>query len=279
MRYLIFLGLCVLLSSYFFREDASKHPIVSQNNISKGEELEYRLNFGFITVGKAQMKVYPGTYRVNGRGCYRMDIFGQTSGAVDWVAKVDDNWGAYVDTLSLVPHIAYRKIKENKHRKHEIVNFDRNTNTIEVMVKDKHTGEFKEPSYFKAPEDIRDLVGGYMYLRTLDYSKYRKGDIIVVDAFFEDQIYDFAIRYEGKEEVKLKLGKFTAIKLVPVMPDNKLFSGKDAITVWFSDDINKVPLKIKANMAVGHAECELISYKGLKGNLNGAKTLQQGGSY
>lgn len=265
---IIFLLLC---SAFLVKKESTIHPNIDQNSISKGEVLEYKVNFGLFTVGKAQMRIYPGNYNINGRGCYRMDIFGKTSGAVDWVAKVDDNWGAYIDTLSLLPHLTYRKIQENNYRKHEIVKFDHRTNMIEAKVMDKHTGEFKEPEYYQAPDNIRDMIGGFLYLRALDYDSYTPSDTIVIDAFFEDQIYEFAIRYEGKEEVKTKVGDFNAIKLVPIMPDNKIFAGKNSISVWLSDDQNRIPLKVQADMFIGHAGVELISFEGIKNGLEMAK--------
>ena len=50
------------------------------------------------------------------------------------------------------------------------------------------------------------------------------------------------------------------------MPENSLFDGENSIRVWISDDINKVPLKIKANMFVGAVEVDIESF--VKGNVN-----------
>jgi hypothetical protein len=52
------------------------------------------------------------------------------------------------------------------------------------------------------------------------------------------------------------------------MPDNKLFAGENSITTWFSDDKNRIPLKVSANMFIGSAGVELISYKGLRNPVN-----------
>jgi hypothetical protein len=52
------------------------------------------------------------------------------------------------------------------------------------------------------------------------------------------------------------------------MPENSLFKGKDSITAWFSDDKNRIPIKVSADMFIGSAGVELTSYKGLKNPLN-----------
>jgi hypothetical protein len=245
------------------REEHFNYPVIP-NNFTKGEVLEYKINFGLFTVGKAQMKMYENIYNINGRGCYKLDVHGKTSGAVDWVAKVNDNWGAYIDTAALVPHISYRNIQENNYRKKEIVKFDHNTNMVEAKVLDNKTGEFKEPQYFQAPENVRDMLGGYLFLRAVNFTKVRKGDTLLIKAFFEDTFYDFSIIFKGREELKTKLGTFKALKLVPVMPDNKLFAGENSVALWLSDDEYKIPLKISANMFIGSAGCELVKYKGVK---------------
>ena len=64
--------------------------------------------------------------------------------------------------------------------------------------------------------------------------------------------------------VSTKAGDIRAIKLVPRMPANKLFDGKDAITVYLSDDKNKIPVLIQAEMFVGTVSVNLYEYKNLQ---------------
>lgn len=263
MKYLLLLLFTILSSAFIINAELHTYPVIPFS-FSKGEHLEYKVNFGFITVGTATMKVYENTYNINGRRCYKMDVFGKTSGAVDWVARINDNWGAYIDTAALVPHISYRNIQENNYRKKEVVKFDHTTNMVETKVLDNKTGEFKEPEYYQAPDNVRDMIGGYMFLRSLNFENMKAGDTLEINAFFENTIYDFAIIYKGKEDVKTKIGTFRAIKLVPIMPNNKVFAGENAITLWMSDDENRIPLKINANMFVGSAGVDLVNYKGLK---------------
>jgi hypothetical protein len=91
---------------------------------------------------------------------------------------------------------------------------------------------------------------------------------VLVTGFFEDEFYKLKIIYKGKENVKLKVGRVRALVFKPVMPKNKVFDGENSITAWFSDDKNRIPLKISAEMFIGSAGVELISYKNLKNPLN-----------
>ncbi|MDN5210696.1 DUF3108 domain-containing protein [Fulvivirgaceae bacterium BMA12] len=261
-----FFGL-LFLSSFILRE-GSVYEAAGNNSFTTGELLNFHVTFGIFSVGEAKMEIKDKTFNINGKKCYRVDVHGKTTGLVSWVAKVNDVWGAYVDTVAMTPQISYRKIRENNYKKDEIVKFDHNTNMIEYKVVDKKTGKFKDPLYYKAPENVRDMVGGYMYLRTMDLESFQIGDTITVDAFFEDTFYDFQIMYSGKETVKTKIGKIRCHKLVPVMPDNKLFDGENSITVWFSADQNKIPVRIEASMFIGKAGVEIEKTQGLLHPLN-----------
>ncbi len=262
-RVVLFVFVALILSA-FMRGDKPIYKNINYDNFGRGEKLEYKVNFGFFTVGNAQMIIDDKFYKINHRDCYKVDVYGKTSGMVSWVAKVDDHWGAYVDSAALVPHISYRNIKENKYRKNEVVRFDHNANMIEAKVKNRKTGEFKERKLYVAPEDIRDMLAGYLYMRTVDFSSMKKNDRFRVSGFFEDAFYDLDVVFKGREKVKTKAGKFKAIKLVPVMPENELFDGDDSILVWRSDDENKVPLKIQAKMFIGSAGVELSDYHNVK---------------
>jgi len=267
MKRIILLAFAGLLFSAFMPGDEVIYKDIEYDTFGRGEQLDYKVNFGIFTVGNAQMIIDDKFYKINHRECYKVDVYGKTSGVVSWVAKVDDHWGAYVDSAALVPHISYRNIKENKYRKNEVVRFDHNANMIEAKVKNKKTGEFKEPKLYVAPEDIRDMLAGYLYMRTVDFSAMKKNERFRVSGFFEDAFYELDVVFKGREKVKTKAGKFKAIKLVPVMPDNELFDGDDSIVVWISDDANKVPLKIQAEMFIGSAGVELAGYKNVKNEI------------
>jgi hypothetical protein len=245
-------------------------PKVNHHSFSKGEELNYRVNYGMFSIGEAKIEIEHKLHKVNLRDSYKLDVYGKTKGFTGWVIDVDDQWGVYLDTASLLPHISYRNIKEGKYRKNEIVRFDHKSKNIEIKVLDQKKGSYKKPEYFYYPIipdreiQVRDILGGYMYLRTLDFKKINPGDTVILSGFFEDTFYDLQMTFRGRETVKTRAGKFKAIKLTPVVPENELFNGRDSVVAWFSDDDNKMPLRIEAKMFVGSVFIELTDYKGLR---------------
>jgi hypothetical protein len=260
---LIFFVLCGFISE----SQEMRLPMVRNESFKRGEVIEFKMTYGFFTVGRGVARIDHQYYKMNDRYCFKVDVSGKTVGMVDWVADVNDKWGAYIDTAALVPHQFYRKIREGRYRKDEWTNFDHVNRKIEVKAIGRD-GKTREPKYYEAPHEVRDMIGGFLYMRIMDFSKLKTNDTVTVTGFFEDEFYKLKIVYRGKDTVKLKVGKVRALVFTPVMPANKMFDGEDSITAYFSDDKNRIPLKIDAKMFVGSAGVELTGYSGLKNPLN-----------
>jgi Protein of unknown function (DUF3108) len=229
-----------------------------------GEELTYRATFLGMTVGKATTKVDKAHHPVLGKACYKVDVFGETSSWLSIGYRVKDLWGTYMDTSSLITRAAYRKIRENNYRKDEWVTFNQEANKASVYVIDKKTEKYGEPSVYDLPPNSTDIVGGFMHLRFFDFENTKKGDTLAITGFFEDIAHTLKILYKGKDVVRTKFGKVPCHVLVPIMPDNKIFDGENSITVWISDDKNKIPVKMSAKMFVGATGIELVGFRGLR---------------
>ena len=50
----------------------------------------------------------------------------------------------------------------------------------------------------------------------------------------------------------------------PLVQSGRVFKEEESLTVWISDDNNKLPVRIKANLAVGSIKADLDGFKGLK---------------
>lgn len=241
-------------------------PVTKNTSYAPGEELEYRVHFGVFTVGKATTRVDKLLQTYNGRPCYKVDAYGETSDWISWVAKVNDNWGAYIDTTTQLTHMAYRMLREGKYRRDEQAFFDQQKRKVEVKVKNRDTGVIESKTY-DTPANAKDLVAGFLFLRTIDFKRVAIGDTITVSGFLEDASYDLKIIYTGKEVVETRVGKIPCIRVRPIMPKNSLFDGENSVACWISDDMNRIPVKLQAKMFIGNTGLELIRFRGLRNQL------------
>jgi len=254
--------IALLIASGFIMSDTIRQ--VEQDAISKGEVLRYKVHYGFINAAEAVIDVDPDIHQVNNRPCYKANVYGKTLGSFDYFVRIRDTWRSYIDTAAILPQHFYRNIEEGKYRKKENVSFDHYRNV--AMVEEK-----KRNDTYKTPANVQDMVSGAFYLRTLKLDKYKNGDQIRLQGFFDNKVFDFTIVFRGREIVDTKAGKIRAFKLVPKMPDNKLFSGADAVSVYLSDDKNKIPVLIQAELLVGAVKVNLYKASGLRYNLNTVK--------
>lgn len=246
---------------------AQPGPVIKNGNNESfrlGEELRYKASFGFFPVGHAITRIDKAIHQMNGKPCYKIDAYGSTSDWISWVTKVDDNWGAYLDTATVSTQISYRRIREGRYRLDEMTHFDHKSRKAEVRVRDKKSGAYVPKKSFDIPALASDLIGGFIHLRFIDFSRLKPGDTVSIAGFLEDTAYNLKVAYKGKTVLDTKLGRIPCYELLPRMPDNKLFDGENAIRVWISEDKNRIPVRIQAKMFIGSTGIDLESYSQLR---------------
>ncbi len=250
-------------TSFFFQEERphSTHSTKQLERFSRGERLSYRAHYGLLNAAEAVVHLDTSYHRVDKYTCYKVDIDAKTTGSFAFVYDVDNLYRSFIDTGAVIPRKFYRNVSENKYKLEETVQFEHHQKKAKVRQNKK--GKIKEKE-FDLPQYAQDIVSGYYYLRTVDFAKMHEGDTIQMDAFFENEVYDFKILYLGKKKLKTKFGKINSVELAPIMPDNSFFRGKNSVKLWISDDENKVPLKVRAKIFVGAFEIELDDYEGLR---------------
>jgi hypothetical protein len=251
-----------LTSSFIVLNNDDIYRRVDSVKFSRGEKLTYLIHYGFLNAGEAEVILDDKIHTINDRPCYRVDIHGKTIGVFGLTMKVDDNWRSFIDTSAIIPQRFYRNIKENSYRKEETVYF--NHQKGEAIVKHTTGDGPQKTDQYKIPRYVQDMVSGYYYLRTLDFDKIKVRDTLTVEGFFEDKVYNLEIVYLGKERLSTKFGKIQTAVISPVMPENQLFAGRDAIKMWISDDENRVPVRVEFAMFLGAFSLDLIEHKGLR---------------
>ncbi len=232
-----------------------------------GEKLEYRVHYGLINAGEATISIDDKFHVINNSQCYRVNVYGRTTGAFDWVLSVRDTWVSFIDKNTLTPEKFYRNIQEGNYYTEETTIFHKDRRIASVTER-KRDGYKKQNQEYNINKYTQDLVSGFYYIRSLNFNKMSPGDLIPINAFFEDSTYYAEIKYLGTEVLKTKFGKKNTHVFTPIVPNNELFQhGENTILVYFSDDKNKIPVKIKANLFIGAVECDLKSYKGLNERL------------
>jgi hypothetical protein len=107
------------------------------------------------------------------------------------------------------------------------------------------------------------MLSSFYYLRGRDVKRMKKGDEIAIDMFMDSQVYPFKLRFLGREVLNTKFGKINTLIFRPMVQSGRIFKAQESVTLWITDDANKIPIKMKADLAVGSLRAELEKYKGL----------------
>lgn len=229
-----------------------------------GEELLFDVSYGWLDLAEARLQVGKKPIMEDSKLLYQIDAFGQTKGAATLFGKVNDNWGTHLDPQTLLPLLSYRYIEEGRYRRNEKVYFDQVNKKARLELYDRENKDIKEVAVFSLPGTVQDLVSGFYFLRTMDISTLRKGQEVLIRGFFDKEIYNLKLIYEGTETLQTSLGTKETYVFSPKLPKNKLFRGDFPIKVWITKDANKIPVKIKADLFIGALNLDISSAKGLK---------------
>ena len=82
--------------------------------------------------------------------------------------------------------------------------------------------------------------------------------------FDDDEIFKFRLKFLGREQIETKFGNINTLIFRPLVQDGRVFKEQESLTLWISDDANKIPIKIKASLRVGSLIGELIDFNELK---------------
>ena len=222
-----------------------------------GEWFKFRIHYGLVTAGYATLELKEATK--NNKKVYHAIGKGYTTGMTKFFFKVEDNYQSFFDKTTGKPYQYVRKIDEGGYTKDQEGFFNQEKNTI--LVKDYKNDTNKT---FTTPDDIQDIVSTFYYLRNHpNVDKLKVGESIIVNMFFDDETYKFKLKFIGKENLETKFGTVPTMIFRPLVQSGRVFKEEESLTVWISDDENKIPLRIKASLAVGSLKADLDSYKGL----------------
>lgn len=223
-----------------------------------GEWFKFRIHYGIVNAGYATLEVKDAI--VNDKKTFHVVGRGYTTGVSRFFFKVDDLYESYIDKDTRNPYQFVRKINEGGYTKNQEGFFNQSTNR--VLVKDyKH----KTEKTLYVPKNTQDILSTFYYLRNYPgIDKLRIGESVAIDMFFDDETTKFKLKFIGRENITTKFGVVATMVFRPLVQSGRVFKEQESLTVWISDDDNKLPIRIKASLAVGSIKADIDAYRGLK---------------
>lgn len=222
-----------------------------------GEELYYKVRYGFITAGKAAFIIQPSLVPCgNGAQCYDVRFYVRSLESLDWLYRVRDYYRTLIDVHGIFPWKFEQHIREGRYRRDFTASFDQEKGI--AYVADTH---------YRIPPFVHDIVSAFYYVRTLDLKKMDSGDTVHLQNFYKDSVYQLKVVVLKREVVSVEAGVFRTILIKPLVQEGGLFRSEGEILIWLSDDERKIPVKVETEVLIGSIDAELVYYRGLRGPL------------
>ncbi|MBJ34926.1 MAG: ATP-dependent exonuclease [Flavobacteriaceae bacterium] len=222
-----------------------------------GEKLEYRVHYGIFNASYASLTLSNG--QVDGQELLLASGYGKTIGLARLFFKVEDYYSSYFETKEVQPILFKRNIYEGGYTKNLEVSF--NSEKMQATVNNIKKGT---TDIISIKDNVQDLISSLYYLRkNFSENKINTGDFFTINMFYDSKNRELALKYLGKEVIRTKYGKIECLKLMPTTNKSRIFKGEGSITIWLTNDVNKIPIRVQADLLVGSIKADLNEYSGI----------------
>ncbi|MBM3922651.1 MAG: DUF3108 domain-containing protein [Sphingomonadales bacterium] len=250
-----------------FSQSASSNLFCGTRNTAfKGDErITYSVYYTviglYINAGTAVFSTR--LEKLNNKPVYHVVGTGTTNPSYDWVYRVRDRYESYIDTATLQPLRFIRDVNEGGYKIKQQYEFNKTTN-IASTTKGDH----------KVPACVQDVLSAIYYARNIDFSKAKPDEKIPFSLFLDYEVFNMYIRYLGRETIKTRYGTFRTIKFKPLLVKGTIFEGGENMTVWVTDDQNRIPVRIESPIVVGKVKVDMMSYANIRYPLHSLVSLR-----
>jgi Protein of unknown function (DUF3108) len=238
-------------------------PAAKETSFKPGEVLTYKiyynLNFIWVPAGEVTFKVFDEDTQ------YHYQALGRTYDSYEWFFTVKDDYDSWVDKNTLLPNYSERNVNEGKYTIFEKISFNQNSRKTTVW-RARKRGQAETKTEHTVKQEVFDILSSLYHLRTLDFASQNAGHTVPFSIFMDKEEYPLKMRYEGKDSRKKVhgMGRYRTLKFQPQVIAGEVFKEDSQMSVWVSDDQNRIPVLIDSPVSVGSVKVVLKSYSGLK---------------
>lgn len=228
-------------------------------------DLYFKYGIIYTKAGTSTLKMENANF--NGTSAYKMSLTARTTGAAKTFYTVNDTLSAFM-TKQLVPLQFEKRAHEGDDHTYETATYSYTGGKVNVKAKRIKNGNPRFDETISFSNCVYDMISVVYYARTLDYSNMKKGDSKKVEFITGKRKVSMSIEHDGivKQDANDKK-KYECIKLVLsiLSPDEKAFENKEeAMTVYITNDKNRMPIRLDSKLKVGSTRAILKSYSGNK---------------
>lgn len=237
----------------------------SNFTFKSGEKVVYHAyyNWGFIWIDAGEVTFTTDLTDYKGNKTYKLNSKGRTHKNYDWLYKVRDSFECYIDTAKLRPYYFRRTTSEGGYNVDNKYIFDYNSQNI--FSETENSKKPKTLDTLELNKCVWDVLSAVYFVRNINFELYEENDKIDLSLIIDNKVFDLYVRYRGKEEVSTRDGRtFRCLKFSPLLVEGTIFTSGEDMTVWVTDDNNRIPVIVEAKILIGSVKAVLNSYSGIR---------------
>ncbi|GIS71280.1 MAG: hypothetical protein CM1200mP10_08570 [Candidatus Neomarinimicrobiota bacterium] len=201
-----------------------------------GEKLTYNVSFTGITAGQASLEIVNDA-EMNNHHQLHIRYIAKTTFPLRAVYAINDQIDTWLDSKYLYTKKLTKKIRQGNYKKdsYTIIDYDQSiaiTNGDTVII----------------DQFLHDSYSLFYYLRTIPLII---GETIDFTAFDGKKITPFQVITKTKETINTMARTFPCLVVKPFREGTTLLKNKGDMTIWFSDDKNRLPVQIRIKLKYG----------------------------
>lgn len=227
-----------------------------------GEKLTFKLRYGFITAGYAEMMAGQTLYK-DSVETYHFKTTARSASGFSWIYRVKDEVNSYVNKKDFSAVYFEKKLREGSYRADLISDYNlADSLALVKFIRYKSNMKVRTKTTYrvKVPPAVQDILASFYYIRT---QKLRVGTSFYLTNHDKKKVYPLEIKVYKKEIIKTGAGKFRCLVVEPLIKGEGLFKKKGRLRIWLTDDEYKIPVQMTTEVIVGHITSELIKIEGI----------------
>ena len=214
----------------------------SSSSIKIGEKLKYSAYFGGVPAAEASLEII-GKEKLNGTSTYHVRFSARSKGIINYLFPINDKIDLWLAEDSFLTVKESLRIREGNYKRSQEMILNHNENFL-VLNSDT----------LAIPVNTHSSYALFYFFRMKDFNQ------VVLDTLFTTNgKKTTALKVEVERDVKVSVpaGSFNCNKITPVKLNDKEFKNRSQMSILFSNDENRYPVKIWLKMKYGSLVLEL----------------------
>ena len=227
-----------LLIIFFF----SLSLAFSSSSMKIGEKLNYSAYFGGVPAAEASLEII-GKEKLNGTSTYHVRFSARSKGIINYLYPINDKIDLWLTEDSFLTVKESLRIREGNYKKSQEMILNHNK---KFLVLDSDT--------LTIPGNTHSPYALFYFFRMNDFNQVVKDTLHTTNG---KKTTALKVEIERDVKVTVPAGSFDCNKITPRKLNDKEFKNRSQMSMLFSNDENRYPVKIWLTMKYGSLVLEL----------------------